>query len=116
VCYEVYLCRSVVDCCVVCSQDEDSDRSQATAWSLATFFRHIGYTGFKNHGSLDRCPYFNAKDRKIFKFTKAPRKVTYLYVYINDVDKLLNPTWFTAGGAIRIAHYDVIDDVITRKL
>jgi len=25
-------------------------------------------------------------------------------------------TWFTAGGAIRIAHYDVIDDVITRKL
>jgi len=25
-------------------------------------------------------------------------------------------TWFTAGGAIRIAHYDVIDDVITRRL
>ena len=25
-------------------------------------------------------------------------------------------TWFTAGGAIRIGHYDVIDDVITRKL
>jgi len=25
-------------------------------------------------------------------------------------------TWFTAGGAIRIPHYDVIDDVITRKL
>ena len=25
-------------------------------------------------------------------------------------------TWFTAGDAIRIAHYDVIDDVITRKL
>jgi len=25
-------------------------------------------------------------------------------------------TWFTAGGAIRIAHYDFIDDVITRKL
>jgi len=25
-------------------------------------------------------------------------------------------TWFTAGGAVRIAHYDVIDDVITRKL
>jgi len=24
--------------------------------------------------------------------------------------------WFTAGGAIRIAHCDVIDDVITRKL
>jgi len=23
---------------------------------------------------------------------------------------------FTAGGAIRIAHYDVIDDVKTRKL
>ena len=25
-------------------------------------------------------------------------------------------TWFTAGGAIRITHYDVIDDVVTRKL
>jgi len=25
-------------------------------------------------------------------------------------------TWFTAGGAIRMAHYDVIVDVITRKL
>jgi len=25
-------------------------------------------------------------------------------------------TWFTAGGAIRSAHYDVIDDVITQKL
>ena len=25
-------------------------------------------------------------------------------------------TWFTAGGAIRIAHHDVIDDVITRKV
>ena len=25
-------------------------------------------------------------------------------------------TWFTAGGAIRIANYDAIDDVITRKL
>jgi len=24
--------------------------------------------------------------------------------------------WFTAGAAIHIAHYDVIDDVITRKL
>ena len=24
-------------------------------------------------------------------------------------------TWFMAGGAIRIAHYDVINDVITRK-
>ena len=25
-------------------------------------------------------------------------------------------TWFTTGGAIYIAHYDVIDDVITQKL
>jgi len=24
--------------------------------------------------------------------------------------------WFTARGAIQIAHYDVTDDVITRKL
>jgi len=25
-------------------------------------------------------------------------------------------TWFTAGGAIRIAHYDVTDDIIIQKL
>jgi len=25
-------------------------------------------------------------------------------------------TWFTAGGATSIGHYDVIDDVITQKL
>jgi len=25
-------------------------------------------------------------------------------------------TWFTAEGALRIGHYDVIDDVITQKL
>jgi len=25
-------------------------------------------------------------------------------------------TWFTAGGAIPIVHYNVIDDVIIRKL
>jgi len=25
-------------------------------------------------------------------------------------------TWFTAGGAIRIAHYDVNDNIITWKL
>jgi len=25
-------------------------------------------------------------------------------------------TWFTARGAIRIAHYDVIDDIVTQKL
>jgi len=25
-------------------------------------------------------------------------------------------TWFTAGGAIRIAYYDVTYDVITQKL
>jgi len=25
-------------------------------------------------------------------------------------------TWFTAGGAIHIAHYDIIDDIITGKL
>ena len=37
-----------------------------------------------------------------------------------EKDKVLNTsgyaTWFTAGGAVRIAHYDVTDDVITRKL
>ena len=38
-------------------------------------------------------------------------------VYVNSLVQTSGyATWFTAGGAIRIAHYDVIDDVITRKL
>jgi len=37
--------------------------------------------------------------------------------YCKNIDQTSGyATWFTAGGAIRIAHYDVIDDVITRKL
>jgi len=39
-------------------------------------------------------------------------KVTYAYC----VNTSGYATWFTAGGAIRIAQYDVIDDVITGKL
>jgi len=36
----------------------------------------------------------------------------YILIYITSG----YATWFMAGGAICIAHYDVIDDVITRKL
>jgi len=32
------------------------------------------------------------------------------------LDLVQYATWFTAGDAIRITHYDVIDDFITRKL
>jgi len=53
--------------------------------------------------------------------------VLYLITIYGDIScatkvlgKLLNTsgyaTWFTAGGAICITHYDVIDEVITRKL
>ena len=35
---------------------------------------------------------------------------------LNYVETSGYATWFTAGGAIRMAYYDVIDDVITRKL
>jgi len=35
---------------------------------------------------------------------------------MNEVKTSSYATWFTAGGAIHIAHYDVTDDVITRKL
>jgi len=37
-------------------------------------------------------------------------------VYVHHTYTSGYATWFTAGGTIRIAHYDVIDDVITRKL
>jgi len=39
---------------------------------------------------------------------------TAITIILNDTSGYA--TWFTAGGAIRIAYYDVIDDVITRKL
>jgi len=39
-----------------------------------------------------------------------------VYIINAEVRKKQICTWFTAGGAIRIAHYDIIDDVITRKL
>jgi len=68
-------------CCSLsfCSQDEESDRSQAMLSALATFFRHIGYTSFKNNSTLERWPYFNAKDRKFFaKFSMNTKKVTWL--------------------------------------
>jgi len=54
--------------------------------------------------------------------------LVFLYAFSADLMQIYNAshcytmstsgyaTWFTAGGAIRIAHYDIIDDVITRKL
>jgi len=36
--------------------------------------------------------------------------------YINRIQTSGYATWFMAGGAICIGHYDVIDDIITRKL
>jgi len=45
--------------------------------------------------------------RKLFQPLCAPK---------NGQSKMTAKTWFTAGGAIRIARYDVIDDVITQKL
>jgi len=44
--------------------------------------------------------------------------MTFAHVYSTIKMKITSgyATWFTAGGAIRIAHYDVIVDVITPKL
>ena len=52
-----------------------------------------------------------------FSFARGSEK----FVVVRPHDKKTTgtsgyATWFTAGGAIRIAHYDVIDDVISRKL
>ena len=57
---------------------------------------------------------------------RTPYTYTHNYIHIQVTITVINmqqlvetsgyATWFTAGGAIRIAHYDVIDDVITRKL
>ena len=43
-------------------------------------------------------------------------KITNRIQYNTEILTSGYATWFTAGGAIRIAHYDVIDDVIIRKL
>jgi len=45
----------------------------------------------------------------IFIFTTYPHSRLYLQL-------AATLRWFTAGGAIRITHYDVIDDVVTWKL
>ena len=62
---------------------------------------------------------FSIRSKGIFVevFSNA-KYVDTRFVKINEyIDKTSGyATWFTAGGAIRIAHYDVIDDVITRKL
>jgi len=52
------------------------------------------------------------------------RKQRALVICVSELPTLLDfnrltsgyATWFTAAGAIRIAHYDVIDDVITQTL
>jgi len=56
--------------------------------------------------------------RKPVKYTNNEH-ITYIWSNFLRIFTLLTSgyaTWFTAGGAIRIAHYDLIDDVITRKL
>ena len=42
--------------------------------------------------------------------------VTVMYRATPKLETSGYATWLTAGRAIRIAHYDVIDDLITRKL
>jgi len=52
----------------------------------------------------------------ITKEILPPVKINCGPIWKNQIKTSGYATWFTAGGAIRIAHYDVIDDVITRKL
>jgi len=40
----------------------------------------------------------------------------HIFQQLTNIETSGYATWFTVGGAIRIAHYDVIDDLITRKL
>jgi len=49
-------------------------------------------------------------------YVKFPRIFAHSVQMLNSVVISGYATWFTAGGSIRIAHYDIIDDVITRKL
>ena len=58
--------------------------------------------------------------KTLHKQTDRETDTTKIMVTWPWTKKLINTsgyaTWFMAGGAIRIAHYDVIDDVIIRKL
>ena len=63
----------------------------------------------------------NHRFRQIFAFglvSRGTKRTKIDFGYRASSQKLTSgyATWFTAGGAIRIAHYDVIDDVITRQL
>jgi hypothetical protein len=43
--------------------------------ALATFFKQVGYGGLRGNSSIvERCPTFNARDKKVFKF-KTNKKV-----------------------------------------
>jgi len=56
--------------------------------------------------------------RRVLGIWNLTRCVEQLHVYTDAFTLCTGgyATWFTAGGAIRIAYYDVIDDVITRNL
>lgn len=61
------------------------DRNQALASALATFFKQIGLATVKASALLDRVPVFLAKDKKVFKFTKANKRVDELFCVLNVI-------------------------------
>ena len=56
-------------------EEKTSDRSQAMASALATFFKQVGLT-LSGKTSLERCQSFVAKDKKSFakSFSKANKR------------------------------------------
>ena len=68
------------------SEDVAADRNRAMASALATFLRQVGHTSTKSNASLERCPSFLNKDKKMFKF-KTNKKVTnpHIYTFCKDM-------------------------------
>jgi len=63
-----------------------------------------------SHQPSDQVNNLDSKSSSYHPYSPSP------FITVTQSETSGYATWFTAGGAIRIAHYDVIDDVITRKL
>jgi len=77
------------------SQEEDNERSMAIASALVTFFKQVGFESAKASHSIDKCPYFNARDKSklLAKFSsKNAKKVSrFISIYnLLTIDQMKN--------------------------
>lgn len=70
----------------MCSIDEQTERSQALAYSLGTYLKQIGFV--KSIPMFDCCPVFASKDKKPYR--GKLKKVSYVKKLMFFFGKMLN--------------------------